>query len=146
MTDGHQSPLQEAKSIITISAILVAVTCYVGAFKNAPVISPALFWLATQIYNWLPTLSRIPGEQIPMLVSSAAVGGVLWILVFRRTNNYTYAHAAFLRRFFGFVHPGEISSSRWRHLSTLTKMSSAFAVQTKGVGSAFHLEMKSKIA
>jgi hypothetical protein len=80
MTDGHQSPLQEARSIITIAAILVAVMCYLSATKNAPVISPALFWLATQIYNWLPMLSRIPGEQIPMLVSSAAVGGGLWIL------------------------------------------------------------------
>jgi hypothetical protein len=80
MTDGNQSPLQEARSIITISAILVAVVCYLGAIKNAPVISPALFWLATQIYNWLPVLSRIPGEQIPMLVSSASVGGGLWIV------------------------------------------------------------------
>jgi hypothetical protein len=80
MTDGHQSPTQEARSIITISAILVAVVCYAGANKNAPVISPALFWLATQIYNWLPILSRMPGEQTPMLVSSAAVGGGLWIL------------------------------------------------------------------
>jgi hypothetical protein len=80
MTDGHQSPLQEAKSIITISAILVAVVSYVGAIKNAPLISPALFWLATLIYNWLPMLSCMPGEQIPMLVSSAAVGGGLWIL------------------------------------------------------------------
>ena len=34
------------------------------------------------------------------------------VLVFRRSNNYTYAQAAFFRRFFGFVHPGEISSSR----------------------------------
>ena len=34
------------------------------------------------------------------------------MLVLRRANNYTYAHAAFFRRFFGFVHPGEISSSR----------------------------------
>jgi hypothetical protein len=33
-------------------------------------------------------------------------------LVFRRLNNYTYRYAAFFRRFFGFVHPGEISSSR----------------------------------
>jgi hypothetical protein len=33
-------------------------------------------------------------------------------LVFRRSNNYTYAQAAFFRRFFGFVHPGEISSNR----------------------------------
>jgi hypothetical protein len=80
MTDGNQSPLQEARSIITISAILVAVVCYLGAIKNAPVVSPALFWLATQIYNWLPMLSRMPGEQIPMLVSSAAVGGGLWIV------------------------------------------------------------------
>ena len=80
MTDGHQSPLQEARSIITITAILVAVVCYVGAIKNAPVISPALFWLATQIYHWLPALSQIPGEQIPMLVSSATVGGGLWIV------------------------------------------------------------------
>ena len=80
MTDGNQSPLQEARSIITISAILVAVVCYLGAIKNAPVVSPALFWLATQIYNWLPVLSQIPGAQIPMLVSSAAVGGGLWIV------------------------------------------------------------------
>jgi hypothetical protein len=80
MTDGNQSPLQEARSIITISAILVAVVCYVCAIKNAPVFSPALFWLATLIYNWLPMLSLMPGEQIPMLVSSAAVGGGLWIL------------------------------------------------------------------
>jgi hypothetical protein len=79
MTDGHQSPLQEARSIITISAILVAVVCYLGAIKNAPVISPALFWLATQMYHWLPVLSQMPGEQIPMLISSAAVGGGLWI-------------------------------------------------------------------
>jgi|SRR6516164_7563887 len=80
MSDGHQSPLQEAKSIITITVILVAVVCYMGAIKNAPVISPILFWLATQIYNWLPVLSQIPGEQVPMLVSSAAVGGGLWIV------------------------------------------------------------------
>jgi hypothetical protein len=80
MTDGHQSPLQEAKSIITITAILVSVVCYVGAIKKAPVISPFLFWLASQIYNWLPVLSKIPGEQVPMLVSSAAVGGGLWIV------------------------------------------------------------------
>ena len=80
MTDGNQSPLQEARSIITITAILVAVVCYVGAIKNAPVISPALFWLATQIYHWLPALSQLPGEQIPMLVSSATVGGGLWIV------------------------------------------------------------------
>ena len=80
MTDANQSPLQEARSIITITTILVGIVCYVGAIKNAPVISPALFWLATQIYNWLPTLSCIPGEQIPMLISSAAVGGGLWIV------------------------------------------------------------------
>ena len=80
MTDANQSPLQEARSIITISAILVAVVSYVGAIKNAPLISPALFWLATLIYNWLPMLSCMPGEQIPMLVSSAAVGGGLWIV------------------------------------------------------------------
>jgi len=80
MADGNQSPLQEARSIITISAILVAVVCYVCAIKKAPVISPALFWIATLIYNWLPVLSRMPGEQIPILVASAAVGGGLWIL------------------------------------------------------------------
>ena len=33
-------------------------------------------------------------------------------LVYRLSNNYTYPYAAFFRRFFGFVHPGEISSSR----------------------------------
>jgi hypothetical protein len=29
-----------------------------------------------------------------------------------RANSYTDSHAAFFGRFFGFVHPGEISSSR----------------------------------
>jgi hypothetical protein len=46
------------------------------------------------------------------LISGDDLEGFLATLVLRRSNNYTYAHAAFLRRFFGFVHPGEISSSR----------------------------------
>jgi len=41
-----------------------------------------------------------------------SIGETRCLLVLRRANNYTYAHAAFFRRFFGFVHPGEISSSR----------------------------------
>src|SRR5271165_5098113 len=54
--------------------------------------------------------------------------------------------AAFFSRFLGFVHPGEISSSRLRHLSIFAKISSALAVQTNAVGSAFHCAMKSKLA
>ncbi len=33
-------------------------------------------------------------------------------LVLCRINDYTQIHAAFFSRLFGFVHPGEISSSR----------------------------------
>ena len=52
--------------------------------------------------------------QVEVAIKQAAVDTAKanLVLVLRRANNYTYAHAAFFRRFFGFVHPGEISSSR----------------------------------
>jgi hypothetical protein len=52
-------------------------------------------------------------EIIPIAdVEKLLLGALTEDLVLCRSNNYTYAHAAFFRRFFGFVHPGEISSSR----------------------------------
>jgi len=80
-------------------------------------------------YAWSGFFAERLGETFPFgtlvvnLVGSMLIGlfsglvarvssGAVASLVFRRANNYTYAHAAFFRRFFGFVHPGEISSSR----------------------------------
>jgi len=52
------------------------------------------------------------GGQISLESIAKSVGVTDHHLVFRLSNNYTYSYAAFSRRFFGFVHPGEISSSR----------------------------------
>jgi hypothetical protein len=80
MTDGPQTPIQEAISIISIVSILIAVGCYIAALNNAPVLSPALFWVAVQVYHVFPALARLPGSQMPTLVSAASVGGALWLV------------------------------------------------------------------
>ena len=81
MNEPHQqSPIQEPTSLVTIAAILIAVGCYVAALNNEPVLSQALFWLASWIYHFLPALGRLQGNQVPMLVGSAAVGGAIWII------------------------------------------------------------------
>ena len=80
MSDPHETPLQEAISFITIAAILVAVGCYVAAVQNVPVASPALFWVASIIYHWVPGLNAISAPQMPMLVSAATVGGAFFVV------------------------------------------------------------------
>jgi hypothetical protein len=73
------TPFQEAISIISISAILVAVGRYVTALNNAPFLSPCLFWLSVQVYSLFPTLSRLRGAQVPMLVAASAAGILFFI-------------------------------------------------------------------
>jgi len=74
-----QTPFQEAISLITIVAILVGVGAYVAALKNVPFLSPALFWVAVQVYQLFPALSRLPGSQVPMLVAAASIGTLFFI-------------------------------------------------------------------
>jgi hypothetical protein len=80
MNDGQQTPIQEAISLITIAAFLIAVGCYLAAMNNVPLLSPFLFWVATQAYHFFPALSYLRSPQIPMLVSAAAVGGTFWLV------------------------------------------------------------------
>ena len=80
MNDANQTPLQEAISFLTIAAILVAVGCYVAATQNVPVASPALFWVASMVYHWVPALHALRAPQMPMLVSAAAVGAAFFIV------------------------------------------------------------------
>ena len=66
--DGNpQTPFQEAISLITIVAILVGVGAYVAALKNVPLLTPALFWVAVQVYQLFPALTRLPGSQVSIV-------------------------------------------------------------------------------
>ena len=69
----QETPVQESVSLITIVAILLAVVCYLAALNDVPLLAPGLLWLATALYGAFPALARLPGAQIPMLASSAAV-------------------------------------------------------------------------
>jgi hypothetical protein len=61
--DGHpQTPFQEAISLITIVAILVGVGAYVAALKNVPLLSPALFWVAVQVYLFVSGTDALAGQ------------------------------------------------------------------------------------
>ena len=80
MSDPHQTPLEEAISFLTIAAILVAVGCYVAGAQYIPVASPALFWVASMVYHWIPGSDAIRAPQMPMLVSAAAVGGAFFVV------------------------------------------------------------------
>jgi hypothetical protein len=78
--DGDpQTPFQEAISLITIVAILVAVGAYMAALNNVPLLSSALFWMALQVYQLFPALTRLPGDQVPMLVAAASIGMLFFI-------------------------------------------------------------------
>jgi hypothetical protein len=76
---GPETPLQEAVSIILIISILASVGCYVAALDQIPVITPALWWVAGRVYEFLPALARLPGAQVPILAASAAVGVVFFV-------------------------------------------------------------------
>lgn len=80
MNDSTQTPIQEAISLITIAALLVAVGCYLSAMNNVPLLSPFLFWVASTVYHFFPALNYLRSPQIPMLVSATAVGGAVWVV------------------------------------------------------------------
>jgi hypothetical protein len=88
VTDGENpgTPFQEAVSIITITAILVAVGCYAAAVNNVPVLAPMLYWVATEVYRLFPALKVLHQSQVPMLVSAAAVGVAFFFLTIPLAN------------------------------------------------------------
>jgi hypothetical protein len=61
VTDGGdpRTPFQEAVSIITIFAILVALGCYAAAVNNVPVLAPPLYWVAVGVYHFFPALKKV---------------------------------------------------------------------------------------
>ena len=80
MNEGNpQTPFQEAVSIISIAAILVGLGCYVAAVNNVPLLSALLFWIAMQVYDWLPVLNVLRAPQVPMLIAALTVGTVFFI-------------------------------------------------------------------
>jgi hypothetical protein len=80
MNEGNpQTPFQEAVSIISIAAILVGLGCYIAATNNVPLVSAPLFWIAAQVYNWLPALNALRAPQVPMLIAALTVGTVFFI-------------------------------------------------------------------
>ena len=79
--DGNaNTPLQEAISIITIVAMLVAVGCYCAELGNLPILAPCLLWLAVQGYYLLPALNNLPGSQATLLVGATIVGITFFIV------------------------------------------------------------------
>lgn len=80
MNDGQQTPIQEAMSLISIAAILVGIGCYFAALNNVPFLAYVLFGVAAEMYQLLPQLAYLRSPQIPILVASATVGGLVWLL------------------------------------------------------------------
>jgi len=80
MSEPHQTPLQEAISFLTIGAIIVGVACYTAARQNLPIATPALFWVASIVYHWVPGLDAIRAPQMPLLMGAAAIESafLLW--------------------------------------------------------------------
>jgi hypothetical protein len=75
-----ETPLQEAVSIITIVSMLAAVGCYVGTVNHVPLVTPAIAWIAGQVYAFCPSLAYLHGNQVPILAASAAVGILFFLL------------------------------------------------------------------
>jgi hypothetical protein len=80
MSEPHQTPLQEAISFITIGAILVGVACYTAAQQNLPFASPALLWVASIVYHWVPGLDAVSAPQMPLLVGAGAIGVAFFVV------------------------------------------------------------------
>ena len=76
----QQTPITEAVSVISIVALMVAICCFAGATNNVPVVAPTLFWVAVQMYRWMPALGFMTAPQIPLVVSAATVGIAFWLL------------------------------------------------------------------
>jgi hypothetical protein len=80
MTEQKETPIQEAISIVTIVAFFVGVGCFVGAMNKLPILSQALYYVATWVYALFPVLHRLHYPQIPMVAASGAVGFFVWVL------------------------------------------------------------------
>jgi hypothetical protein len=76
----QQTPIQEAISIITIAALLVAVGCYVSGLNRVPFLAFALLCVADEVYKLFPWFAYLRAPQIPLLVASAAVGYAFWLI------------------------------------------------------------------
>ena len=79
MSDGNQTPLQEAVSLITIVAILAAIGCYAGAAQNVPGLAPVVLWIAALVCRWLPALNALHAPQMPVLVGSGMFGLAVFV-------------------------------------------------------------------
>ena len=75
-----ETPFQEAVSVISIASLLVGVGCYLAAANHVAFLSPALFWVAIQVYHFLPGLGVLRLPAAPMLVSAVAVGILFFVL------------------------------------------------------------------
>ncbi|MBV8140484.1 MAG: hypothetical protein JO279_02225 [Verrucomicrobia bacterium] len=78
--DKPETPVQEAMSLISITAILIGVGSYVACLQNTPLASPALFWVAQAVYHCFPALNAMAAPQMPYLVASGTVGCVFFVL------------------------------------------------------------------
>jgi hypothetical protein len=83
---NDHTPYSEAVSLITITAFMLGIGCYLAARNNLPVLSPALFWVAVLVYHWLPALATLRGAEIPYLVAGATVGVAFYILALPFAN------------------------------------------------------------
>jgi hypothetical protein len=75
-----ETPFQEAISVISIASMLVGVGCYLAAANHVAFLSPALFWVAIQVYHFIPSLGVLRLAGAPMLVSAVAVGILFFVL------------------------------------------------------------------
>lgn len=75
-----ETPFQEAISVISIASMLVGVGCYLAVANHVPFLSPALFWVAVEVYHFFPGLRALQLPQVPMLASAAAVGILFFVL------------------------------------------------------------------
>jgi hypothetical protein len=89
-----ETPFQEAISVISIASMLVGVGCYLAAANHVAFLSPALFWVAIQVYHFFPSLGALRLSEAPMLVSAVAVG----ILFFALTIPLAYWLASLFSR------------------------------------------------
>lgn len=102
MNDQSQSPTQEAISVVTIAAVLVAVCSYAGAMDNLPVITPFMAWLVFQLDPVLPAFLRTN----QLLAASAGIGICIWII--------GLAFAPFIANWFSQSQIGAIEQHQYR--------------------------------
>jgi hypothetical protein len=76
MNDQPQSPTQEAISVVTIAAILVALCLYAGASDNLPIVTPFMAWVIYKVEPFTPTVF----QSHPLMVAAAFIGGFVFIV------------------------------------------------------------------